>query len=100
MDANAASQIISRAEGGDATTSTVESGGSPTAAMDAAMYGGGSSATQSGPTPVTVSLDAGMMTGDSSGEDQPAPKGYDSDTEDVKSTTDAAPVKEASSDHS
>jgi hypothetical protein len=99
MDANAASQIISKAEGGGATTST-ESGGSPTAAMDAAMYGGGSSATQNGPTPVTVSLDAGMMTGDSSGDDQTAPKSYDSDTEDVKSTTDAAPVKEAGPDQS
>jgi hypothetical protein len=97
MDANAAAQIISNAEGGGGTT--MESGGSPTAAMNAAMNGGNGPAAQSGPE-VTVSLDAGMMNGDSSGDDQRAPADYDSHTDDVQSTTDAAPIKEDSPDRS
>lgn len=96
MDTNEASRIISKAEGGDAASSFTNEG-SPSASMDAAMKGGSS---RSGPDPVTVSLDAGMMNGDSSGEDQRAPAGYDDHTDDVQSTTVAAPVKDDSPDNS
>jgi cathepsin E len=91
MDANEASRIISKAQGGGSPTDP-NSGGSPTAAMDAAMNGR-TPAMTSGPDPVTVNLDAGMMTEESGGDDQPPPAGYDDHTEDAKSTSDAAPVK-------
>jgi len=86
MDAGEASRIISKAEGGGEMSST---GASPTASMDAAMNGGGSPAASSGSSPVSVSLDAGMMTGDSSGDDdQPAPhSSYDDHTDDATTTT-------------
>jgi len=100
MDSNEASRIISKAEGGDpGSSASLSAGGSATTEMNTAMNGGSSPAGSSGPQ-VTVSLDAGMMTGDSSGEasddDRPPPSSYDDHTEDV-TTTAAAPVGETPS---
>jgi len=91
MGAGEAERIISKAEGGDAAPLN---NGNPMAAMGDALNNRAPTSAASSPQ-VTVSLEAGMMTGDNSGDDQPPP----SHTEDSPTTTDAAPVKEDMPDH-
>jgi hypothetical protein len=90
MDAAEASRIISKAEGGDTSGST-PNGASPTSAMDAAMHGSGAPATSTDSgNPVTVNLEAGMMTGEDSSDDKPPPAGWDDHKEDKESSAKAS----------